>query len=75
LIFAALFAEVFVPWPKVFQFVPDLGLTLGKVFLIVLVVAGIDAVNPRLRIDQAIVFFFGVTMVSLAGLALALVGS
>ncbi len=75
LIFAALFAEVFVPWPKVFQLVPDLGLTLGKVFLIVLVIAGIDAVNPRLRIDQAIVFFFGVTMVSLAGLALALVGS
>lgn len=75
LVFAAVFAEVFVPWPKSFQLVPDLGLTLGKVLLIVLVVAGIDAVNPRLRIDQAIVFFFGVTMVSLAGLALALVGS
>ncbi len=75
LIFTALFVEIFIPWPKIFQFVPDLGLTLGKVLLIVLVVAGIDAVNPRLRIDQAIVFFFGVTMVSLAGLALALVGS
>ncbi len=75
LVFAAVFAEVFVPWPKSFQLVPDLGITLAKVLLIVLVVAGIDAVNPRLRIDQAIVFFFGVTMVSLAGLALALVGS
>jgi formate hydrogenlyase subunit 4 len=75
LIFTAVFVEVFIPWPKIFQIVPDLGLTLGKVLLIVLVVAGIDAVNPRLRIDQAIVFFFGVTMVSLAGLALALVGS
>jgi len=75
LIFTAVFVEVFIPWPKIFQFVPDLGLTLGKVLLTLLVVAGIDAVNPRLRIDQAIVFFFGVTMVSLAGLALALVGS
>jgi len=75
LVFTALFVEVFVPWPKIFQVVPDLGLTLGKVLLIVLLVAGIDAVNPRLRIDQAIVFFFGVGMVSLAGLALALVGS
>ena len=75
LVFTALFVEVFFPWPKTFQFIPDLGLTLGKVLLIVLVVAGIDAVNPRLRIDQALVFFFGVTMVSLAGLALALVGS
>ncbi len=75
LVFTALFVEVFVPWPKTFQVLPDLGLTLGKVLLIVVVVAGIDAVNPRLRIDQALVFFFGVTMVSLAGLALALVGS
>ncbi len=75
LVFTALFVEVFVPWPKIFQVVPDLGLTLGKILLIVLVVAGVDAVNPRLRIDQAIVFFFGVAMVSLAGLALALVGS
>jgi len=75
LVFTALFVEVFVPWPKIFQVVPDLGLTLGKVLLIVLLVAGIDAVNPRLRIDQAIVFFFAVGMVSLAGLALALVGS
>ena len=75
LIFTALFVEVFVPWPKIFQFMPDLGITLGKVLLVVLVVAGIDAVNPRLRIDQALVFFFGVATVSLAGLALALVGS
>jgi formate hydrogenlyase subunit 4 len=75
LIFAALFSEVFFPWPKAFQILPDLGVTLGKVLLIVLVVATIDAVNPRLRIDQAIVYFFGVIMVSLAGLALALVGS
>lgn len=75
LVFTALFWEVFLPWPKVFRFLPDLGITLGKVLLIVLVVATIDAVNPRLRIDQAIVYFFGVIMVSLAGLALALVGS
>ncbi len=75
LIFAALFSEVFLPWPKAFQFLPDLGVTLAKVLLIVLVVATIDAVNPRLRIDQAIAYFFGVIMVSLAGLALALVGS
>ncbi len=75
LIFTALFWEVFLPWPKLFRFLPDLGITLGKIMLVVLVVATIDAVNPRLRIDQAIVYFFGVIMVSLAGLALALVGS
>lgn len=70
LVFAALFSEVFLPWPKTFLFLPDLGITLGKILLVGLVVAIIDAVNPRLRIDQAIVYFFGVIMVSLAGLAL-----
>lgn len=75
LVFTALFWEIFLPWPKLFRFLPDLGITLGKIMLVVLVVATIDAVNPRLRIDQAIVYFFGVIMVSLAGLALALVGS
>jgi hypothetical protein len=35
----------------------------------------IDVVNPRLKINQAIVYYFGVILTALVGLVFALVGA
>ena len=75
IIFTAIFVQIFIPWPKTFVFALDLLITLVKVLVVVLVVCLVDVVNPRLRIDQAIAYFFGVIIIALAGLAFALVGA
>lgn len=72
-VFCSLFFEIFIPWPKTFNYVYDLIITLIKVIVAVLLIGVIDAVNPRLRIDQALIYFFGVIIVAIAGLAFALV--
>jgi len=75
IIFTAIFVQIFIPWPKTFVFALDLLITLVKVLVVVLLVCLVDVVNPRLRIDQAIAYFFGVIIIALAGLAFALVGA
>ena len=75
LIFGLILAQIFFPWP--------LGLTgiwaavsqIVKVLLVAVLVGLVDAVNPRLRIDQAIVYYFGVILAALVGLVFALVGA
>lgn len=74
-IFALILTQIFFPWP--------LGLTglwavvaqVVKVLLVVVLVGLVDAVNPRLRIDQAVVYYFGVILTALVGLVFALVGA
>lgn len=74
LVFAMLFVGIFVPWPQV-GFLPlDMVLSLVKVAIVLVVVGVIDAVNPRLRIDQAMATFVRVGFVALAGLAFAVIG-
>lgn len=74
-IFIAIFVQIFIPWPKTFDFALDLIITLAKIFAVILVVCLVDVVNPRLRIDQAIAYFFGVIIIALAALAFSLVGA
>ncbi|MBM3474836.1 MAG: NADH-quinone oxidoreductase subunit H [Armatimonadetes bacterium] len=84
LVLAALLVQVFVPWPTF-----TLGLAgsaalgaalcalvaLVKVLVVVVVVAVVDAVNPRLRLDQAMAYFVAVIFVAGIGLILAFVGT
>lgn len=83
LVFAALLAQVFFPWPdvsllvgggKVVAYVLSALLLLLKVLVVVVVVALIDAVNPRLRIDQAMASFISIIFLSAISIAFAMIG-
>jgi formate hydrogenlyase subunit 4 len=74
LVLAFLLVEVFFPWPRLGILVLDLMMTLVKVLVVLVLVAVIDVVNPRLRIDQAMGYFMRVAFSSLAALAFAVIG-
>ena len=74
LVFAFLLVEVFFPWPRVGIPLLDLTITMLKVLVVLILVAVIDVVNPRLRIDQAMGYFMRVAVSSLAALAFAVIG-
>jgi len=74
LVLALLLVELFVPWPR-FGLLPlDLPLAMVKAMVVLLLVGVVDAVNPRLRIDQAISYYAKVAFSSLAALAFAVIG-
>jgi formate hydrogenlyase subunit 4 len=52
----------------------DMAINLGKVLIIMLIVGVIDVTNPRLRIDQAIRYYTGVSIIALVALAFASIG-
>ncbi|HNW58639.1 MAG TPA: NADH-quinone oxidoreductase subunit H [bacterium] len=74
-IFAAVFISVFLPWPVMGAAPLNLLFTLLKMIVLLVLVAVVHVVNPRLRIDQAVRFFLVLVVVELAGLALAVAGS
>ncbi len=74
LVFAFLLVELFVPWPRLDMLPADLLLAALKVLLVLILVALVDVVNPRLRIDQAMSYFLRVGVTALAALAFAVVG-
>jgi formate hydrogenlyase subunit 4 len=74
LVLAFLLIEVFFPWPRLGFPLLDLAVTMGKVLAVLVLVAVIDVVNPRLRIDQAMSYFMRVGVSSLAALAFAVIG-
>ncbi|MGO9087985.1 MAG: respiratory chain complex I subunit 1 family protein [Terriglobales bacterium] len=74
LVLAFLLVEVFFPWPYFAVPVADLAATVVKVLVVLTLVAVVDVVNPRLRIDQAMGYFMRVGVSSLAALAFAVIG-
>jgi len=74
LVFAFLLVELFVPWPRFDMLPADLLLAAVKVLLVLILVALVDVVNPRLRIDQAMSYFLRVGVTALAALAFAVIG-
>jgi formate hydrogenlyase subunit 4 len=74
LVLAFLLVEVFFPWPRFGIHLIDLVVTFVKVLVVLVLVAVIDVVNPRLRIDQAMGYFMRVAVSSLAALAFAVIG-
>ncbi|MGA2325717.1 MAG: NADH-quinone oxidoreductase subunit H [Bryobacteraceae bacterium] len=74
LVLAFLLVEVFLPWPR-FGILPvDLAASGVKVLVVLLLVAVVDVVNPRLRIDQAMGYYVRVALSSLSALAFAVIG-
>lgn len=74
LVFALLLVEVFFPWPRTGLLVADLALALAKAAVVLVLVAVVDVVNPRLRVEQAMGYYLRVAFASLAALAFAVIG-
>ncbi len=74
LVYALLLVEVFCPWPRLGSLPFDLLLALVKALVVLVVVALVDVVNPRLRVEQAMGYYLRVGFSSVAALAFALVG-
>ncbi len=75
IIFVSLFVQVFIPWPRVEILAWDILIHLAKVLGLVLLIGVIDAVNPRLRIDQAVKYYLVLVFFSLGGIAFAVIGA
>ena len=75
IIYSSLFLELFCPWPKTYIIPIDIIINLVKVLIVMLLVGVIDVVNPRLRIDQALKYYTGVSIVALIALAFAIIGA
>jgi len=79
MIFGSLFFSLFVGWPRfrgagLAGLVGNLAATYGAVLVLCLLVALIDATNPRLRIDQSMRFFGVLIAIAFLSLGLAAVG-
>lgn len=74
LVYCFLFVQLFVPWPAVGAWPLAVLIALAKVLVLFVLVAVVEAVSPRLRIDQALGYMARVLFVSLAALAFAAIG-
>ena len=74
-IFSLILVQIFFPWTFGLAGFGALVAQIIKVILVVVLVGLIDVVNPRLRIDQAMAYYFGVILTALVGLVFALVGA
>jgi formate hydrogenlyase subunit 4 len=74
LVLAFVLVEVFFPWPHFGVLPVDLLISGIKVLIVLLLVALVDVVNPRLRIDQAMGYFVRVGLASVSALAFAVIG-
>jgi formate hydrogenlyase subunit 4 len=74
LVLAFLLVQIFAPWPMLGNLGGDLVIGLAKVLVLLVLVALVDVVNPRLRVDQAMVYFTRVVFVALGALAFAVIG-
>lgn len=74
IVFCSIFCQVFIPWPMIGNLAWDVLINLAKILIVILLIAVIDVVNPRLRIDQAMKYYLYLSSLSLIAVALALVG-
>ena len=74
-VFGSVLVAIFVPWGTTFALPWAVLAHLAKLLVLVVLVCLVDVVNPRLRIDQALVYYFGVVFVAITGLAFALIGA
>ncbi|NIR01642.1 MAG: NADH-quinone oxidoreductase subunit H, partial [Gemmatimonadales bacterium] len=76
LIFGSILVQVFVPLPRFGFWIANLAVNLVGVGVLVLVVGLVNAVNPRLRIDQSMSYFSRIVVfVAVAGLVFASIGA
>ena len=74
LVLAFLLVELYAPWPRAGVWPADLVLALVKVLVVLVLVAVIDVVNPRLRVEQAMRYYLRIASTAVAALAFAVIG-
>jgi formate hydrogenlyase subunit 4 len=74
-VFGSVLVAIFVPWGATFPLPLAVLAHVAKLLVLAVLVCLVDVVNPRLRIDQALVYYFGVIFVAITGLAFALIGA
>lgn len=76
LLYSSVLVQVFLPLPRFGLWPADLAVNLAAVAVLVLLIAFVNAVNPRLRIDQSMGYFSRIVVfVALAGLVFASIGA
>ncbi|MGD1048307.1 MAG: NADH-quinone oxidoreductase subunit H [Candidatus Krumholzibacteriaceae bacterium] len=73
-IYSYILVQIFIPWPALSPWPLMLVSSAVKVAVIFVLAAVIEAVSPRLRIDQAMTYMSRVLFVALAALAFAAIG-
>lgn len=73
-LFCLVFTQIFVPWPFSENSLLNILIALIKVTGIIFVSTLIEALNPRLRIDQALKYNLTLALFSLTSIFLALLG-
>jgi formate hydrogenlyase subunit 4 len=74
LTYCFLLVQIFVPWPSFSLWPLSVVAALVKVLILFVLAAVVEAVSPRLRIDQAMGYMGRVLFVALAALAFATIG-
>ena len=74
LVYAFLLVQIFIPWPNISSWPLALLAAIIKVLILFVLAAVVEAVSPRLRMDQAMNFMGRVLFVALAALAFAVIG-
>jgi formate hydrogenlyase subunit 4 len=74
LVAAFLLVELFAPWPRTGLYPADLAVALVKVAVVLALVALVDVVNPRVKVDQAMRYYLRVALTAAAALAFAVIG-
>ncbi|MFP3902618.1 MAG: respiratory chain complex I subunit 1 family protein [Armatimonadota bacterium] len=74
IVYASVLVAIFVPWGIGFVFPWNLAAHILKLAAVIAIIGLVDVVNPRLRIDQAMLYFAVVIILGLVGLGLALAG-
>jgi formate hydrogenlyase subunit 4 len=76
IIFSSILVQVFLPLPRFDVWAANIALNLVGVGVLVVVVGFVNAVNPRLRIDQSMSYFSRVVVfVAISGLVFASIGA
>ncbi|MCX6375323.1 MAG: NADH-quinone oxidoreductase subunit H, partial [Armatimonadetes bacterium] len=74
LVYSFLLVQVFVPWPLLNPWPLAVAAAIVKVLVLFVLAAVIEAVSPRLRVDQAMTYMSRILFVALAALAFAVIG-
>lgn len=71
-LFCLVFTQIFIPWPITDYFLINIVIALVKVTVVIFISTLIEALNPRLRIDQALKYNLTLALFSLTSIFLAL---
>lgn len=74
LLYCFILVQIFVPWPAVSGIALGIVIALVKVTIVFVLSAVIEAVSPRLRIDQSLTYMSRVLFVALTAVAFAAIG-